>query len=103
MRIRKSDNVVVICGKDKGKKGKVNEVFHEKNRVVVEGAGKMIRHVKPKKEGEKGQRIEFFAPIHASNVALVCGKCNKATRIGMKKIKDGNKQRFCKKCQENLD
>lgn len=100
MRLKKNDNIIVICGKDKGKKGKINEVVQKKGKVVVEGVNKMYRHVKPRKEGEKGQRIEFFAPVDVSNVQLVCGKCNKVTRIGMKILEDGKKQRICKKCNE---
>lgn len=102
MMIKKNDTVLVITGKDKGKKGKVNEVKKTEDRIVVEGVNKMYRHRKPRRQGEKGQRIEFFAPFHVSNAMVICHKCGKATRIGSKRQADGKKLRVCKKCGENL-
>jgi len=103
MRIKKGDNVLVIAGKDKGKKGKVSQVLADDNKIVVENVNKMIRHIKPKREGEKGQRIEFFAPLNASNAMVICSKCNKPTRLGYKLTQgDEKKQRICKKCKEAL-
>lgn len=100
MKFKKGDPVIVITGKDKGKKGKIMQSFPEEDRVVVEGVNKMLRHVKPKREGEKGQRVEFNAPIHISNVMFLCPKCNKPSRIGYKYLTNKKKNRICKKCGE---
>jgi len=98
MKLKKGDNVIVITGKDKGKKGKVVSVLVSKNKVVVEGLNLMIKHQRPKKQGEKGQRIQFPAPINSSKVALICPKCQKQTRVGFS-IEGKNKVRVCKKCK----
>ena len=104
MKFKKGDNVQVISGKDKGKKGKISQVFSVNNKVVIENVNKMIRHIKPKREGEKGQRIEFFAPVNASNVMVICPKCNKPTRVGFKHTQgDEKKQRICNKCKEAIN
>lgn len=103
MKFKKGDNVKIIAGKDKGKKGKISQVLASDNKIVVENVNKMIRHIKPRRQGEKGQRIEFFAPIDISNAMIICSKCNKNTRIGIKKTEEkGKKQRICKKCNEAL-
>lgn len=103
MKLKKGDNVQIIAGKDKGKKGKISQIFSDSGKIVVENVNKMTRHIKPKREGEKGQRIEFNAPINVSNAMVICPKCNKVTRIGYK-INEGKdkKQRICKKCNEAL-
>tara|TARA_Y100000310_G_C20632812_1_gene789544 strand:- start:466 stop:774 length:309 start_codon:yes stop_codon:yes gene_type:complete len=101
MKIKKGDNVVVIRGKDKGKKGKVLRTFPEKARVVVEGANIRKKHRKPTKSGEKGQIIQLPSPIALSNVKMLCQKCNKAVRIGYKRAGEG-KVRVCKKCGAEL-
>jgi len=103
MKIKKGDNILVVSGKDRGKKGKVTQVLLSENRVVVEGVNKMVRHVKPRREGEKGQRIEFFAPLNVSNVMLVCPKCSKSARVGYKLTTGREKQRICQKCREAVD
>lgn len=100
MKIKKGDTIQVISGKDKGKKGKVVKVFPKENKITVEGIGKVYRHTRPKREGEKGQRVEIFSPIAVSNVLLVCPKCGKLTRIGYKIVEKGEKKRMCKKCKE---
>lgn len=109
MKIKKGDKVKIIAGKDKGKTGKVLQVFPSKNKASIEGRNLLIKHMRPRKEGEKGQRIEFPAPMNLSNVLLVCPKCNKATKVGYDYIKigEGEKQekkkiRVCKKCKKNL-
>lgn len=99
--IKKGDTVLIISGKDRGKKGKVLEVNPKSGRVVVEGANKAFRHVRPKKQGEKGQRIEINLPMDISNALVVCGKCGKSTRIKSKKIESG-RTRVCRKCNEVL-
>ena len=97
MKIKKNDNVLVISGKDRGKKGKVVRVFPKEGRVLVEGVNIRKKHVRPKKSGEKGQIITLFAPVSVSSIKLICSKCSKATRIGYK-IGAGEKRRVCKKC-----
>ena len=100
MKIKKGDTIKIICGKDLGKTGKVLRILPEKGKAVVEGLNLKIKHVRPKKEREKGQRISFPAPINISNLMLVCSKCQKATRVGYKILGDGKKVRICKKCKE---
>jgi len=101
MEIKLNDIVLIIAGKDKGKSGKVNEVFPKSNRIVVEGLNIVKKHVKPKKEGEKGQRVEVPRSINVSNVKLVCPKCKQATRIGHRII-NKDKTRICKKCLQDV-
>jgi large subunit ribosomal protein L24 len=101
MNIRKGDNVLVISGKDKGKKGKVFEVYPGKNGLAVEGVNIRKKHARPKRSGEKGQIIEKPASINISNVMVICSKCNRPTRIGFK-ISEGKKYRVCKKCEQEI-
>jgi len=89
--------VLVISGKDRGKKGKVLQVFPKENRVMVEGVNLRKKHRKPKKSGEKGQIITLPGSVSVSNVKLVCSKCGKPTRGGYK-IVEKKKFRICKKC-----
>ncbi len=96
MKIKKGDQVEIIAGKDRGKRGKVLHILVAAERVVVEGANIAKRHRKPRKEGEKGERVEFAAPLHVSNVMLVCKETSKPTRIGYR-IEGGEKVRFSKK------
>jgi len=103
MRIKKGDTVVVIAGKDKGKKGKVLSVFPKKERLIVENINMATKHVRPTRQIQQGGIIHQEAPIHISNVMLLCKKCNKPTRIGMKMLDDGTKVRVCKKCGEDID
>lgn len=99
MKIKKNDNVIVISGSDKGKKGKVIAVFKEFNRVVVEGVNLKKKNQKPTKAGQKGQIIEKAMPIHVSNVALLDG--NSAVRVGFKKIGE-KKVRISKKTGKEI-
>ena len=105
MKIKTGDKVKILSGKDKGKIGKVLQIFTSENKVVVEGANLMIKNQRPKKQGEKGQRIQFPAPLNSSNVALICPKCGQTTRVGSSRIVLEGKQktsnnRICKKCKE---
>lgn len=103
MRIKQGDTVKVISGASRGKTGKVLKVAAEQDRVTVEGVNLRKKHVRPKKQGQKGQLIEFPAPLHISNVALQCPKCGKATRVGFA-VKEGEKKRrMCKKCGQAID
>lgn len=97
MKIKKNDQVLIISGNDKGKKGKVLKSFPEKGKIVVEGIALVKKHVKPKKSGQKGQVAVAPRAINVSNVELICPKCGKASRIGYE-IVEGKKYRICKKC-----
>lgn len=107
MKIKKNDKVQIIAGKDKGKSGKVLQVFPENKRASIEGLNLLIKHLRPRKEGEKGQRIEFPAPLNISNTMLICPKCDKPTRVGYKVTESSEgknkKVRMCKKCQQVID
>jgi large subunit ribosomal protein L24 len=96
MYIRKGDNVIVLTGKDKGKKGKVLSVFPDANKVLVEGVNLKKKHQKPRKRGERGQTIDVSHPLDASNVSLIDPKSGKPTRVGYK-ILAGKKIRIAKK------
>lgn len=105
MKIKTGDKVKILSGKDKGKTGKVLQVFVNEKKVVVEGLNLMIKHQRSKKQGEKGQRIQFSSPINSSAVALICPKCGKNTRVGSERIVSQDNQkaiknRICKKCKE---
>ena len=97
MNIRKGDNVIMLGGKDRGKKGKVLFAFPAEDKVVVEGLNTVKRHQRAKREGQKGQIISKEKAVNASSVQLVCPKCGKPTRIGHK-VEGKNKTRVCKKC-----
>ncbi len=102
--IRKNDNVVVMPGKDRGKRGRVVRLVPEKNRVIVEGVNLMKRHTRPNpQKNVKGGVVEREASLHASNVQIVCAECGKPTRIGKKVLDDGRKVRICRKCDGVLD
>ena len=100
MKIKKNDAVKIIAGKDKGKRGKVIQIFAKHNKVVVEGLNLRYKHLRPKKQGEKGQRIEYAAPLDASNVMLVDPKTDKVSRVGFKSLESGEKVRISKKSGE---
>ena len=102
--IRKNDNVVVTTGKDRGKRGRVVRVVAEKNRLVVEGVNMIKRHTRANpQKNVKGGVVEREAPLHASNVQLVCPECGEPTRIGKKILGDGRKVRICRKCEGVVD
>ena len=111
MRIKTNDKIKITAGKDKGKTGKVLQVFPSRNLVSVEGRNLLIKHLRPRREGEKGQRVEFPAPFNASNTMLICPKCGKETRIGYEITKSNiegaknkkRKSRICKKCKQVID
>lgn len=101
--IKKNDKVIVLTGKEKGKIGTVLKSDSEKGRVIVEKINIVKRHSKPGGANAQGGIIEKEAPIHISNIMLVCSKCAEPSRIGKKILEDGSKVRFCKKCNELLD
>jgi large subunit ribosomal protein L24 len=101
MKIKKGDNVLVIAGKDRGRKGKVIRALPKEAKIVVEGMYVKKKHMRARKAGEKGQILEIPAPFSVSAVKIVCDKCGKAVRIGYK-IEGKIKSRVCKKCGAEL-
>ena len=104
LHIKTGDTVVLLTGdaKDRKKPGKVLEVSPKEGKVIVEGLNKVKKHVKPKKAGEPSGIIETESAVYACKVQLVCPKCNKPTRVGVKIYEDGKKDRYCKKCGETF-
>lgn len=100
MKIRKGDTVQIITGKDKGKKGKVVRSLLQEGKIVVEGLNVVTKHVRPKKSGEKGQRIKMATPLYVSKVMLICPHCKKRVRVGYKILTDKRKKRICRKCKD---
>ena len=103
MKIRKNDTVLVIAGKDRGKKGKVRFAYPKGETLMVEGINFMKRHARATGQVRQAGIIEREAPIKISNVMLLCNKCNHPTRIGFHFLEDGKKVRFCKACGEVID
>ncbi|MFZ5586654.1 MAG: 50S ribosomal protein L24 [Thermodesulfobacteriota bacterium] len=102
LKIKKNDRVMVIAGKDKGKIGKILKIYPEKERAVVEKINLIKRHTRPNQKGQGGI-VEKEAPLHISNLMIMCAKCNKAVRIGVKELEDGRRVRICKKCGQELE
>lgn len=111
MKIKKGDKVKVTAGKDKGKTGKVMQVFPDRNQASLEGLNLLIKHLRPQRQGEKGQRVEFPAPMNISNLVIVCPKCGKITsRVSHQTTEEKKgesvkkkKVRVCKKCDAPID
>jgi large subunit ribosomal protein L24 len=101
--IKKNDKVIVISGKEKGKIGTILKLDYEKGRAVVEKVNMVKRHSRPGGKRAQGGIIEKEAPIHISNLMMVCGKCAEPSRMGKRILEDGSKARVCKKCGELLD
>ena len=102
--IRKNDNVVVVAGKDRGKRGRVLRVVPDKNRVGVEGVNFIKKHTRPNPQANvKGGIVEREAALHASNVQIICPECGAPTRIGRQLLGDGRKVRVCRKCDGAVD
>ena len=98
VHVKTGDEVVVINGKYRGKRGKVMQVSPSEGKVIVEGVNIVKKHVKPKRMGEPGGIIEAESALYAEKVQLICPKCGKPTRVGKKVTDDGKKVRVCKKC-----
>lgn len=101
MKIKQNDQVLIIAGKDKGKKGKVLSAWRSDQKIIVEGANLAKKHRRGRREGEKGQVVEVPRPLHVSNVKLICPKCGQPARFGFKVIESG-KFRVCKKCHQEI-
>ena len=102
VHVKTNDTVVILSGKDKGKKGKVLEVSPTEGKIIVEGLNMVTKHVKPRRMGESGGIVKAEAPLYACKVQLVCPKCDKATRLAHKILENGTKERVCKKCGETF-
>ena len=98
LHVRKDDMVVILSGKDKGKKGKVLETSPKEQKLIVEGVNMVTKHVKPRRQGETGGIVKVEGAFYASKAMLVCPSCGKATRVAHKVLEDGTKMRACKKC-----
>jgi large subunit ribosomal protein L24 len=103
MKIKKNDTVLVIAGKDKGKKGKVRFSYPERNRLMVEGINMLKKHTKARGQVRQAGIIETEGTINVAAVMLVCAKCNKPARIGYRFLQDGRKARFCRACGEVVE
>ena len=101
MKFKKDDNVIVIAGKDLGRKGKVVRIVRGEDKLVVEGVNIRKRRIRPRKMGQKGQVVEVASPVHVSNVMLFCSKCGKGRRSRVEMVKD-KKTRVCVKCGKNI-
>lgn len=101
MKLKKSDNVIILSGKDKGKKGKVLRVLPDLEKIIVEGVNERKRHQRAKRAGEKGQIVTKLVPMSVSNAMFFCTKCAKGVRLGAKMVGD-KKVRVCKKCGVEL-
>jgi large subunit ribosomal protein L24 len=103
MKIRKNDNVLVIAGKDRGKKGKVRFAYPKKNKIIVEGINFIKKHSRAKGQVRQAGIIDFEAPLDISNVMFFCDKCRHPSRLGFRTLEDGRKVRFCRNCSEVVD
>jgi len=103
MKIRKNDTVVIIAGKERGKRGKVRRAFPDEDRVIVEGLNMIKRHSRARRAVRQAGIIELEAPIHISNLMLLCEKCDKPTRVGFHFLADGKRVRICNLCREVID
>ena len=103
MKIRKDDTVLVIAGKDRGKKGKVRFSYPDREKLLVEGVNMIKKHMKAVRDVRQAGIIEREAPVNVSNVMLLCNKCNHPTRVGIRILDDGSKARVCRVCHEVID
>jgi large subunit ribosomal protein L24 len=101
--IKRDDEVVILTGKDRAKRGKVLRLIRDKERVVVAGANMIKRHVKDRPGVRQTGIVEQEAPLHISNVMLICPSCGQPTRVARAELSDGSHVRQCKKCQEIID
>ena len=102
VHVKTGDTVVILSGKSRGGKGKVLAVSPKEGKVIVEGQNMVTKHVKPRRMGEAGGIVQAEGALYACKVQVVCPHCGKPTRVGHKVLKDGSKERVCKKCGEAL-
>ncbi len=103
MHVKRGDEVQVIAGKDKGRKGKIIEAFPAKGKVIVEGVAVAKKHQKARMQGQESGIIHMETPIDVSNVMRICSKCGKPARTGVQILEDGSKVKYCKKCKETFN
>ena len=103
MKIRKGDEVLVVAGREVGKRGRVGRIFSKQSRVVIEGLNMVTRHVRAQAGIRQAGRIQQEAALHISNVMLVCNKCAQPVRTRVHYLADGKKVRQCLKCKESID
>lgn len=104
LKIKKGDTVKVKAGKDKGKEGKVLQIFPALERVAVDGVNLLKKHLKAGRGNEKGQKVEYPSPLHVSNLAIICPKCKKASRVKLQRLTEkAGRVRICRACQETID
>ncbi len=103
IQIKKDDKVKIVAGKDNGKIGRVLKVINKKNRVIVENINMVKSHQKPNMQNRQGGIVDKEAPIHSSNVMLMCGNCVSPVRVKIQQLEDGKKVRICRKCDEQID
>lgn len=101
MKIKKGDTVKLLAGKDRGKTGRVIKVDYKTQKLIVEGLNLYKKHLRPKRQGEKGEVVQINRPIDVSNLILVCSNCKQPTRVGFR-FEENNKFRYCKKCQSRI-
>ena len=102
-RIKKNDTVLVITGRERGKRGRVAQVITDKDRVLIEGVNVVKRHTRPRGMNTPGGILEKEASLHVSNVMLICSRCDKPVRVGFRFLEDGKKVRECRNCNEVID
>jgi len=103
MKVKRNDTVVILVGKDEGKKGKVRRAIPKENKVIVEGINMIKRHSRARRAMRQAGIIELEAPIHVSKVMLVCNKCGKPTRVGSLLLENDKRVRICHRCKEVID
>jgi large subunit ribosomal protein L24 len=103
MQIKKNDNVMIISGKEKGKRGRVIEVYPGTNRLLVEKLNMVKRHTRPNQQLRQGGIVERESPLSASNARLICTRCDKPTTVARKDQGDGSRVRVCKSCNATID
>ena len=102
MHIKKDDTVQVLTGDDAGKTGRVLEVMPDEGKVLVEGINRVYKHLKPNRQNPQGGRLSKEMPVDVSNVLLFCPICRRGVRIGKRYMEDGHKERYCRRCGNNL-
>jgi len=102
-RVRRNDTVQVLSGKDRGRRGEVRRVVTATDRAIVTGVNMVKKHRRARSQMEPSGIVEMEAPIHLSNLQVVCASCDRPVRVGFRRLEDGRKVRFCKRCSETID
>lgn len=102
-KVKRNDTVEVMTGKDRGRRGDVRRVITRQGRIVVTGVNMVKKHRRARSAAEASDIVEMEAPLHVSNVRVVCASCDRAVRVGFRLLDDGRKVRFCKRCEEAID